>query len=117
MVTYGPYTPFEKEKFILRDRLAMDRTTLANERTLMAYLRTSLTLVIVAITFLEFLDTTLTTLLGWVMIPIAVLIAFVGIGRYRQRQQMIIKFKAISPSTQTPEEAGSAKEDKPSVDE
>jgi putative membrane protein len=104
MVTYGPYTPFEKDQFILRDRLAMDRTTLANERTLLAYLRTSLTIVIVAVTFLKFLDSLLADVLGWAMLPIAVIIAIIGIVRYNRRQRMITMFKAISPTTETPAE-------------
>ena len=37
----APYTQFKKEELILRDYLAADRTALANERTLMAYIRTS----------------------------------------------------------------------------
>ncbi len=105
MDTYGPYTPFEKEKFILRDRLAMDRTTLANERTLLAYLRTALAMVIVAVSFLQFLDTLFTTIVGWVLVPVAVFIAVIGTVRYHHRRQMIARFKAISPSTQTPTEA------------
>ncbi|HRP63454.1 MAG TPA: DUF202 domain-containing protein [Phycisphaerales bacterium] len=94
---YTPYTPFERDRFILRDRLAMDRTTLANERTLLAYLRTALTLVIVGITFLKFLDSVATDIMGWTMMPVAVGIAMVGIWRYNRRQRMIARFKAASP--------------------
>jgi putative membrane protein len=77
----------------------MDRTTLANERTLLAYLRTSLTLIIVSVTFLQFLDTVFTTVVGWAMAPTAVVIAIVGIWRYTVRQRMIARFKAVSPQT------------------
>ena len=35
---------FTAEELILRDHLALDRTRLANERTLLAYLRTALML-------------------------------------------------------------------------
>lgn len=37
----------------LRDRLAIDRTELANERTLLAYVRTALTLFLVGMSFIH----------------------------------------------------------------
>ena len=107
-MTYGPYTPFERDRFVLRDRLAMDRTSLANERTLLAYLRTSLTIVIVSVTFLKFLDSLMTDVIGWAGLPIAVLISVVGVYRYNRRQQMIARFKAASPQ---PAEAEPERED------
>lgn len=46
--------PFvSEEKIILRDYLAMQRTTLANERTLFAYIRTSLYLILGGIGLIE----------------------------------------------------------------
>ena len=51
---------FEKrEQIILRDYLALERTTLANERTLFSYLRSGIYMVIAGFAFLElkqFLD-------------------------------------------------------------
>lgn len=35
----SPYSKFDTDDLILRDQLAIDRTLLANERTLLAYLR------------------------------------------------------------------------------
>lgn len=43
-----------KKEFILRDYLALERTKLANERTLLTYLRSALYLVIGGITLLQF---------------------------------------------------------------
>lgn len=43
-----------KKEFILRDYLALERTKLANERTLLSYLRSALYLVIGGITLLQF---------------------------------------------------------------
>jgi putative membrane protein len=40
----NPYRRFKDTDLILRDQLAVDRTTLANERTLLAYIRTGLAL-------------------------------------------------------------------------
>ena len=47
------YTKFNPDELILRDHLAADRTMLANERTLLSYLRASIFLIISAITFLK----------------------------------------------------------------
>ncbi len=45
---------FEHEgEIILRDHLALERTKLANERTLLSYIRTSLYLLLAGITFLQ----------------------------------------------------------------
>ena len=43
-----------KEKIILRDFLAMERTSLANERTLFSYIRASLYLAIGGVAILEY---------------------------------------------------------------
>ena len=42
-----------KEKIILRDYLALERTRLANERTFFAYIRTSLYLILAGFAFLQ----------------------------------------------------------------
>jgi len=47
-----------KEQIILRDYLALERTRLANERTLFSYIRTSLYLFLGGIAFLQFKDFT-----------------------------------------------------------
>jgi len=43
----NPYDRFRRDELILRDVLAIDRTILSNERTVLAYLRSALTLFIV----------------------------------------------------------------------
>ncbi|MCE5185755.1 MAG: DUF202 domain-containing protein [Planctomycetaceae bacterium] len=48
-----PYRRFEGSELILRDELAIDRTRLANERTFLSYLRTALTLAVVAGTLMH----------------------------------------------------------------
>jgi putative membrane protein len=70
---------------LLRDRLAVDRTALANERTLLAYGRTALTLLIAGVTFvhLEVLRSPALVVLGWVFMPLGVVVLAVGITRYR----------------------------------
>ncbi len=48
-----PYDDYSRHELILRDWLAMDRTTYAGARTFMGYLRTFLTIVIASIIFVH----------------------------------------------------------------
>jgi putative membrane protein len=48
-----PYRKFASEDLVLRDELALDRTRLANERTLLAYARTSIMLLVSGATALK----------------------------------------------------------------
>ena len=52
----SPYSHYGSQALSLTDHLAIDRTILANERTLLAYLRTALGLVVIGATFLHFLE-------------------------------------------------------------
>ncbi|MEX0811650.1 MAG: DUF202 domain-containing protein [Chitinophagales bacterium] len=79
-----------KEKIILRDFLAMERTTLANERTLFSYIRTSLYLILAGIAFLkleDFAD------MKWLSYVVFVLSAFLVIGGLIRFQRLKNKLK------------------------
>ncbi len=77
-----PYSRFRSEDMILRDYLAADRTALANERTLLAYLRTALGLGGVAAAVIHFSESAATEFIGWMLIPIALGLLAVGVYRY-----------------------------------
>jgi len=75
--------PFEnKEELILRDYLAMQRTTLANERTLFSYIRTSLYLILGGIGLLEVEVFSNLRWVGFAALIISVLLLIYGIVRY-----------------------------------
>lgn len=81
-----------REEIILRDYLALERTRLANERTLFSYLRTSLYLILAGIGFyqLEGLDT-----LKWLGLPsfvLSALLLILGVVRYRRMNRLIRKY-------------------------
>ena len=78
-----PYAELLEEELILRDYLAADRTILANERTFLAYLRTMLAFVGGGITFIKLFDDLVMQILGWIFIPVGVLVLILGIIRYR----------------------------------
>ncbi|MEX2354161.1 MAG: DUF202 domain-containing protein, partial [Gammaproteobacteria bacterium] len=53
---FNPYAKFRKHTLTLNDYLAIDRTILSNERTLLAYGRTALAQVIIGGSALKFFD-------------------------------------------------------------
>ncbi len=68
----------------LRDRLALDRTVLANERTLLAYVRTAMMLAATGATAISFYsDRWFPLLSGWFLIALGLVIATVGASRFR----------------------------------
>ncbi len=66
----------------LSDRLAISRTALANERTLMAYVRTALALGAGGFALVEFVRSPGLDVLGYAMLPSAGFLLVVGLWRY-----------------------------------
>ncbi|MDA0576867.1 MAG: DUF202 domain-containing protein [Verrucomicrobia bacterium] len=83
-MTQNPYERFEKSELILRDELAIDRTLLANERTVLSYLRGSLTLIIAGVTFVHFVDHGTLYCVGLALMPIGLISGLWGTLRYRR---------------------------------
>jgi len=68
----------------LRDSLARCRTKLAVERTILSYLRTSLTIVVVAVSFIKFFDSIFLTTLGWILIGLAPILFVFGLVKCKK---------------------------------
>lgn len=78
-----PYSKINPDDMILRDHLAYDRTILANETTLLAYLRTAMALLAAGATlFRLYSDDAFFQVLGIVMLVLGILIAGIGIHRF-----------------------------------
>lgn len=73
-----------KDDIILRDYLSLERTKLANERTLLAYIRSSLYLLIGGIALIQLDDFESIHLLGYVSLAFTVTFLVIGIYRYRK---------------------------------
>ncbi|MDY0200868.1 MAG: DUF202 domain-containing protein [Bacteroidales bacterium] len=73
-----------KEEIILRDYLALERTKLANERTLLSYTRTSLYMLLGGIAFLQLQDFAQLRWIGYVAIFLSIIFGIFGILRYFQ---------------------------------
>lgn len=84
-----PYARFQKNDLILRDELAIDRTLLANENTLLAYLRSALTLVIAGVTFIHFFAASWLLWLGVAFVPLGIGVGLFGGWRFRRMQRSI----------------------------
>ncbi|MEE8503247.1 MAG: DUF202 domain-containing protein [candidate division NC10 bacterium] len=78
-----------KEKLILRDYLAADRTVLANERTFLAYVRTALTLFAAGATSIHFFQSLVIQIAGWILMPLGVITLIIGLTRYKKMQRQI----------------------------
>ena len=70
-------------RLAVADELALDRTHLANERTLLAYLRSGMALFIAGITIIHFSEAGWFALAGVACIPGGIVFATVGIARFR----------------------------------
>lgn len=76
---------FDNDKvLILRDHLALERTKLANVRTLFAFIRTSLYLLTAGIGILEIKSISHLDGLAWVCILSGIILFVLGIIRYWQ---------------------------------
>lgn len=85
-----------EEKIILRDHLAMERTKLANERTLLSYLRSALYLflgggALIGIEHPEFGNL---KPIGYISFVVSLLFIFIGIFRFLQLKKHLKEFKA-----------------------
>ena len=90
---HSPYSGYSKKDLMLTDLLAVDRTILANERNLLAYIRTSLGFLIAGATLIHFFKILLLQITGWVLIPLGFIILLVGIKRYRSVKYSIERIK------------------------
>src|SRR5579864_4607417 len=84
MMGSGRYQKFREHELILRDQLAIDRTKLSNDRTLMAFARTALTLFIAGVTALHFLvgEDIWWRTLAWVFTLGGPIVFLLGVKRY-----------------------------------
>ncbi len=88
-----PYDNFDPKAFIVRDWLALDRTIFSNERTFLAWCRTSLTLIIAGMSFIQFFGHSIYTVVGAISIVGGIFIFILGFARYRH---MLGHYRALS---------------------
>ena len=64
--------------------LAIGSTSMANERTLLAFIRTSMTFVIMGIGMIKYLAHPVFDAIGWICVVIAGILLIWGVYRYRR---------------------------------
>ncbi len=79
----------EPNDLILRDRLALVRTKLANERTLFAYIRTSLYLLTAGIGILEIKSISHLKILAYLCLFFSVILFFKGLLKFRKLEKRL----------------------------
>lgn len=87
------------EEIILRDFLALQRTKLANERTLFAYLRTSLYLLTAGIGILEIESIEHLKIIAYISLTCSVILFLVGVIKFIQLKKQL---KDYAPQKSSP---------------
>ena len=82
--------PFvNNEKIILLVYLALERTKLANERTLFAYIRTSLYLLLAGLTLIQLKTVASLLWIGILSIIVSAILIWIGIFRYKKLNRQL----------------------------
>jgi len=90
-----------REKIILRDYLALERTRLANERTLFSYIRTCLYLVIAGIAFIQLKEFASIKWLGYFSFAVSLVVLITGLINYLVLRKKLLGF--YNPATYDPD--------------
>lgn len=81
-----------KKEFILRDYLALERTKLANERTLLTYIRSALYLLIGGITIMQLPHFTTIYWVAYFAFGSSTLFIIIGVIRFSHLRRRLRKF-------------------------
>jgi len=84
-----PHNQDTEDKTILRDKLAIDRTHLANQRTLLSFFRTSLYLIFTSLAIFEIDFLTEYYQFAWVFLGLAAFIGIFGVVNFFRQKRRI----------------------------
>lgn len=85
-----------RERLTLRDHLALERTRLGNERTLMSYIRSSLYLLIGGIALVQLEGLGNLRYVGYMALTLCVLFAVVGYYRFLRLRKQLDRYYTFS---------------------
>jgi putative membrane protein len=94
MKTLQDYSRFN-DSLILRDYLALDRTILANERTLFSYIRLSLGLAAAGVGMIELLNVKAAAVSGRVLVALSPFVCVIGILRFIVMQKKLKTIQSV----------------------
>lgn len=95
-MTSGWYKKINDRNLGYRDYLALDRTKLANERTLLSYLRTGFTSLITGISFIKFFDTVFFQVCGLLLISTGFIVIVIGLWKFVRMHNLIESIENIT---------------------
>lgn len=78
-----------QDEIILRDYLALERTKLANERTLLSYIRSSLYLLLGGIAIIQLDGFESIKFLGYVSLSLTILFIIIGVYRFQKLNKQL----------------------------
>ena len=78
-----------QDEIILRDYLAMERTKLANERTLLSYIRSSLYLLLGGIAIIQLEGFERIKFLGYISLGLTVILLVIGVYRFQKLNKQL----------------------------
>jgi putative membrane protein len=78
-----------RDQIILRDYLALERTKLANERTLLSYIRSSLYLLLGGIAIIQLDGFENIKFLGYVSLSLTILFIIIGVYRFQKLNKQL----------------------------
>ncbi|MGB9771784.1 MAG: DUF202 domain-containing protein [Candidatus Kapaibacteriota bacterium] len=93
LLTDDLFKKFVEKELNLNDQLAAIRSILASERTFLAYQRTALATLAAGLTLLQFFQNIWFQLVGWALIPIAIITVSIGFVRYRKTRRYIFQLE------------------------
>lgn len=76
-------------RLIVEDRLAMDLTSLSNERTLLNYVRTALAFLAAGVALIRFFEEPGMVIIGWVLLPLGIACAIFGVMRFAHVRKVL----------------------------
>jgi putative membrane protein len=88
---YNPFKTRMIDEELIREHLALERTKLANERTLLSYIRSSLYLFIGGLALLQIKEYEHVEWLGFLSLGICVIFISIGVYRYIHLNRKLYK--------------------------
>ena len=76
-------------KVVIQDRLAMDLTSLSNERTLLNYIRTALAFLASGVALIRFFEEPAMIIIGWALLPLGIACVIFGFVRFNHVRKVL----------------------------
>ncbi|ROL58845.1 DUF202 domain-containing protein [Bacteroidetes/Chlorobi group bacterium MS-B_bin-24] len=93
LLTDDLFKKFVEKELNLNDQLAAIRSILASERTFLAYQRTALATLAAGLTLVQFFQNIYFQIVGWMLVPVAILTVTIGFIGYRKTRRYIFQLE------------------------